>query len=74
MNGQKYTWEDIKAAEAEALKKGEFQGMVVQALQDLRSDVKDLQTQNTNKNLIQWGVSILVGGIAGLLGGKIQQP
>jgi len=72
MNTRKYTWEDIKAAEAEALKKGEFQGTVMQALQDLRNDVKDLQVQSANKNLIQWGVSLLVGGIAGIFGSQIK--
>lgn len=71
-NGTTYNWTDLQEAEAKALKKGEFQGMVMQALQDLGQRVDRIEGQNDQRALVQMLISGLVGGLAGIFGGKVR--
>lgn len=72
-NGRKFTWEEMKEAEARALKKGEFQGMVLEALQDLKGDVKDLQNYNNNTRYVSMIIAGVSGIVSGIFGGNIRQ-
>ncbi len=70
---KEFTWKEMQDAEAVALSRGEFQGMVMQALKDLKKDNDDLykilngngqpgliqRMNNIDKKLAYWG-----GGIA----------
>ena len=64
-------WKDITTDEAYRLDNAKFQGMTIQALQDLRNDIDELKTQNNNKNLISYAISLVIGAIGGLFTGQI---
>ncbi len=56
-------WQDISTNEAYRLSVAEFRGMVLQSLQDIRGDIKDIQ-QDTK---IRSYITFAVGGIAGVV-------
>jgi hypothetical protein len=64
-------WKDITTDEAYRLDNAKFQGMTIQALQDLRNDIDELKTQNNNKNIISYTISLVIGAVAGIFGGQI---
>lgn len=72
-NGQTYNWTEVQETEAQALKKGEFQGMVMQALKDLGARMDRIERQNDTRTAIEMLVAGIVGGISGLIsGGKFR--
>lgn len=80
-----YTWEQLKDAEAQALSKGEFQGTMLQALQDIRKDITEVdrkvetvKTEFNGKidkinldNRIKGYINMALGGIAGIVAGIV---
>ena len=72
MRTQKFTWDDLKDSEAQAMKRGEFQGMVIQALNDIRNDVADLKTQNNITRYISFGIAGLSGIVSGFFSNQVK--
>jgi hypothetical protein len=56
-------WKDISTDEAYRLSVAEFRGMVLQSLQDIRGDIKDIQ-QDTK---IRSYITFATGGLAGII-------
>jgi len=64
MNNVKH-WTEFSVREAQAFKRGEFQGMVMQALKDNDRRLRDLEGYNTNSRYI----SMIIAGFAGIASG-----
>lgn len=60
-------WKDISTDEAYKLSQAEFKGMVLQSLQDIREDIKDLQQDAKIRNWITFGIGSLAGIITSIL-------
>ena len=58
-------WDQITSEEAFRLSQAEFKGMTIQALKDIREDIRQLQSYNNNTRYI----SMLLAGIAGIVSG-----
>ena len=58
-------WDQITTDEAYKLSMAEFRGMTIQALKDIREDIRGLQDYNNNTRYI----SLLLAGIAGIASG-----
>ncbi|MCK9371059.1 hypothetical protein M0R04_14200 [Candidatus Dojkabacteria bacterium] len=71
-NGSIYNWNELQEAEAQALKRGEFQGAVMQGLKDLDERLTRMEKSNDFKDLIQLAVAGIIGGIAGIFGGNLK--
>ncbi len=56
-------WKDISTDDAYQLSMSEFKGTTIQALQDLRDDVRELKQDAKVRNWITFGI----GGFAGIL-------
>lgn len=56
-------WKNVSTDEAYKLSQAEFKGMVIQSLQDIREDIKEIQQDAKVRNWITFGI----GGVAGLL-------
>ncbi len=71
MNKQKQLktvdWKDISTDDAYQLSMSEFKGTTIQALQDLRDDVRELKQDAKVRNWITFGIGGLAGLIASLL-------
>lgn len=65
LNKNMQDWNQITTDEAYRLSQAEFRGMTIQALKDIRSDIKDLQNYNTSSRYI----SMIIAGIAGIVSG-----
>lgn len=72
-NGRRLTnWDNITNDEAYRLSQAEFKGMAIQALQDIRSDIKDLQGYNNNTRYIAMFLAGISGIISGFFGNQIK--
>ncbi len=60
-------WKDISTDDAYQLSMSEFKGTTIQALQDLRDDVRELKQDAKVRNWITFGIGGLAGLIASLL-------
>lgn len=60
-------WKDISTDDVYQLSMSEFKGATIQALQDIREDIKELQQDAKVKNWITFGI----GGISGLIASVI---
>lgn len=60
-------WKDVSTDEAYKLSQAEFKGMVIQSLQDIREDIKNIQQDAKVRNWITFGVGSLAGIIASTL-------
>ena len=56
-------WNDITTEETYRLSQAEFKGMVIQALKDIRCDIQELKSYNTNSRYI----SMVIAGISGIV-------
>jgi hypothetical protein len=56
-------WKDISTDEAYRLSVAEFRGMVIQSLQDIREDIKNMQQDSKITRWITFGI----GGAGGML-------
>jgi hypothetical protein len=65
-------WEELKKEEAYKLSMAEFKGTTIEALQQIRGDVRALQQNNTIKGYINYGISGIVGMVAGIFGSHIK--
>ena len=72
MTKKTYTLEEITTEQTYKLSQAEFKGMVIQALSDIRSDIKEIKQDQANTRYIQMIVSGIVGGVSGLFGGHIK--
>lgn len=62
-------WEQLTMDQAYKLSQAEFKGMVTQALQDIRDDVKTMQRNNANTHYI----AMFLGGLSGIITSAIPQ-
>lgn len=60
-------WKNITTDNAYQLSMSEFKGTTIQALQDIREDIKDIQQDANVRNWITFGI----GGLAGLISSLI---
>lgn len=67
----KYSLDEITTEQALRLQNAEFKGMVIQALADIRNDIKEIKQEQSNQRLLQMLISGIVGGISGIFGGRI---
>lgn len=67
-NDQMTNWHQITSEEAFRLSQAEFKGMVMQALKDLRDDVKNLESYNSTSRYISMFIAGLSGIVSGLFG------
>ena len=65
MANQLSNWDQISTEEAFRLSQAEFKGMTIQALKDIRGDIRELQSYNNNTRYI----SMFLAGISGILSG-----
>ena len=65
-------WNNITSNEAFRLSQAEFKGMTIQALQDIKSDIKDLQSFNSNSRYISMIIAGVAGVISGLFSGRMK--
>lgn len=56
-------WKDISTDDVYKLSMSEFRGATIQALQDIREDIKEIQQDAKVRNWITFGI----GGISGLI-------
>lgn len=63
-------WNEITSDEAYRLSQAEFRGMVMQALKDIRCDINDLKSYNTNSRYMSMFLGGLAGIVSGLFGSK----
>ncbi len=60
-------WKDITTDDVYQLSMSEFKGATIQALQDLREDIKELKQDARVRNWITFGI----GGLSGLIASVI---
>lgn len=60
-------WQEISTEDVYKLSMSEFKGTTIQALQDIREDIKDIQQDAKVKNWITFGIGGLAGIIASIL-------
>jgi len=65
-------WENISTNETYKLSIAEFKGMTIQALQDIRNDIKDIKQEHSITRYISMGIAGISGIVAGIIGGKIK--
>ncbi len=56
-------WQEVSTDEAYKLSVAEFRGMVLQSLQDIRGDIKDIQMDAK----IRGYITFAIGGVAGIV-------
>ena len=61
-------WNEITTDETFRLSQAEFKGMTIQALKDIRSDIKELQNYNTGSRYISMIIAGITGIVSGILG------
>jgi len=57
-------WQETTPYEARSFSQGQFQGMTMQALQDLRRDIQELKQEQKIKGYIHYAIA----GLSGLVG------
>lgn len=60
-------WKDISTDDVYKLSMSEFKGATIQALQDIREDIKDLQQDAKVRNWITFGIGGASGIVASIL-------
>jgi hypothetical protein len=60
-------WKNISTDDVYQLSMSEFKGATIQALQDIREDIKELQQDSRVRNWITFGIGGLSGIIASIL-------
>lgn len=60
-------WQEISTEDVYKLSMSEFKGTTIQALQDIREDIKDIQQDAKVRNWITFGIGGLAGIIASIL-------
>ncbi len=58
-------WVDITTEQAYRLDNAKFQGTTIQALQDIREDIKDIKQDRTIRHYVGYVVAAIVGAISG---------
>ena len=66
-------WDQITSAEAYRLQNAEFRGMTIQALKDIREDIRGLQDYNNNTRFISMILAGIAGIASGIFGSSIQK-
>lgn len=60
-------WQEISTEDVYKLSMSEFKGTTIQALQDIREDIKDIQNDAKIRNWITFGI----GGLAGIIASTV---
>ena len=66
-------WDQITSEEAFRLSQAEFKGMTIQALKDIREDIRGLQDYNNNTRYISMILAGIAGIVSGFFGSSIQK-
>ena len=61
-------WQTLSTDEAYKLSVAEFRGMVLQSLQDIREDIKEIKVDRNIRSWINYGISGVIGLAAGFTG------
>lgn len=60
-------WKDISTEQAYKMTMAEFKGATIQALQDMKDDIKEMQQDAKVRNWITFGIGSLSGLIAAII-------
>ncbi len=72
-NGKNLTnWNSITTDEAYRLSQAEFKGMTLQALQDIRNQISEIERDREIKGYINYFLNGILALIAGFFGGKMK--